>query len=78
MNDKRIKVIHKINEGVSKARNLGLSISTGDYICFVDSDDWIALDTYEYCMFLLERNEGANAIQFDVMLTSDEMQCLHR
>ena len=38
LNDKRIKVIHKINEGVSKARNLGLSISTG--IIFVL---WIAM-----------------------------------
>jgi glycosyltransferase involved in cell wall biosynthesis len=37
--DSRIKVIHKENEGVSKARNLGLQFSNGEYICFVDSDD---------------------------------------
>lgn len=39
--DKRIHVIHKENEGVSKARNAGLKIATGDYISFVDSDDWL-------------------------------------
>lgn len=45
--DERIKVIHKKNGGVSSARNLGLEKSTGDYIAFVDSDDWIDLDMYE-------------------------------
>ena len=71
-NDRRIRVIHKSNGGLSDARNYGIEAAQGKYLAFVDSDDWIALDTYEYCMFLLERNEGANAIQFDVMLTSDE------
>ena len=37
--DSRIKVIHKPNGGVSSARNSGLEIASGDYICFVDSDD---------------------------------------
>lgn len=39
-NDKRIKVIHQINRGVSAARNVGLDFCSGDYITFVDSDDW--------------------------------------
>lgn len=39
--DSRIKVYHKENEGVSKARNLGLECSTGDYIVFVDADDFV-------------------------------------
>lgn len=39
--DQRVKVIHKENGGVSSARNLGLSIATGEYVTFVDSDDWI-------------------------------------
>ena len=38
--DKRIKVIHKDNGGVSSARNYGINISSGDYICFLDSDDY--------------------------------------
>lgn len=39
--DKRIKVIHKKNGGLSDARNAGIEIATGNYICFVDSDDFI-------------------------------------
>lgn len=39
--DKRIQVIHKENEGVSKARNKGIEIAKGDYITFVDADDYI-------------------------------------
>lgn len=45
--DSRIKVIHKENGGVSRARNEGLRVSTGDYIGFVDSDDMISPDMYE-------------------------------
>ena len=39
--DSRIRVIHKENGGLSDARNAALDIATGDYITFVDSDDWI-------------------------------------
>lgn len=45
--DNRIKVIHKINGGLSDARNKGLDIATGDYIQFVDSDDFLELDAIE-------------------------------
>jgi len=44
--DKRIRVIHKENGGLSDARNAALDIATGDYITFVDADDWISPDTY--------------------------------
>lgn len=44
--DSRIKVIHKQNGGLSDARNAGMAIATGDYVGFVDSDDWIAQDMY--------------------------------
>lgn len=44
--DSRIRVIHKENGGVSSARNAALDIATGDYIGFVDSDDWIEPEMY--------------------------------
>ena len=45
--DNRIKVIHKENGGVSSARNIGIKAATGDYISFVDSDDYISALMFE-------------------------------
>lgn len=41
LNDNRIKVIHKENEGLLRARRTGILAASGEYICFVDADDWI-------------------------------------
>lgn len=45
--DNRIKVIHKNNEGIAETRNLGLKLATGQYIGFVDPDDYIENNMYE-------------------------------
>lgn len=45
--DKRVKVIHKENGGLSSARNAGLKVATGDYIGFVDSDDYVHPEMFE-------------------------------
>ena len=57
--DKRIKVIHKENGGVGSARNKGIEKSTGDYITFVDSDDWIEKE------FIHEMLDIANKYKVD-------------
>lgn len=46
--DKRVIVINKKNNGISSARNAGIKIATGEYIAFVDSDDWIHEKYFEY------------------------------
>lgn len=60
-----VKVIHKKNGGLSSARNTGIKQASGDYIGFVDSDDWVAEDTYEYLLkILLQTNSEAAQIDY--------------
>lgn len=55
--DSRVIVIHKENGGLASARNAGLDIAQGDYIGFVDSDDWIESDMYELLYNLCTEND---------------------
>lgn len=56
--DSRITVIHKENGGVSSARNAALNIAKGDYISFVDSDDYIESNMYETLLSLALKNDA--------------------
>lgn len=62
--DCRIKVIHKVNGGPSSARNSGIESASGDYLSFVDSDDWIALDLFERVMKIFDENDP-DIVTFD-------------
>ena len=56
--DARIKVKDKVNGGVSSARNLGIATATGEYIMFVDSDDYIAPDCVETLLGCLKEHDA--------------------
>lgn len=62
LKDSRIKVIHQQNGGLSAARNAGLDIAAGDYIGFVDSDDYIDLNMYEELYNSLKANDADIAV----------------
>lgn len=64
--DSRIVVIHQENYGVSVARNIGIGKARGEYIGFVDSDDWIEPDMYETLLRKAEA-EKADVVMCDVM-----------
>lgn len=59
--DSRIKVIHKKNEGLVRARKDGLSAATGKYIIYVDGDDWIETDFVE-CMLSVVKENNADIV----------------
>ena len=63
--DERIRVIHKINGGLSDARNAGLEVARGELITFVDSDDYIMLDMYSQMI------EALNLYDADISVCGD-------
>lgn len=56
--DNRIKVFHQVNSGVSTARNNGIKHGVGDYIIFVDSDDWLSLNYLECIEYLTSSSDS--------------------
>lgn len=55
--DDRVRVIHQSNAGVSAARNTGLDVARGEYLCFVDSDDYISQNLFSTYLFELKQKD---------------------
>ena len=68
--DKRIKVIHKKNQGVSAARNDGLKLATGEYVIFCDSDDWMTEDACEN-LYMTAKSKDADIVIGDVYIINN-------
>lgn len=68
--DSRIKLIHKENGGLASARNAGMEAATGEYLGFVDSDDWVSPDTYQKMADLIELHHP-DVIRFGYQKVAD-------
>ena len=70
--DSRIRVIHKVNGGVGSARNAGLDVATGDYVCFFDVDDDLHLNMVERSVMLMQQHQAEMLVfGFNVKFMSD-------
>lgn len=69
--DARIKVVHKKNGGLSSARNAGFVVATGEYIGFVDSDDYVDETMYEDLMRVMVQNEKTIVVSSPIIRNTD-------
>ncbi|MCR4692457.1 MAG: glycosyltransferase, partial [Firmicutes bacterium] len=72
--DKRIKVVHQKNGGLSDARNTGLCVATGELIGFVDSDDWIDPNMYKELTTLMNETSADIAICAPILYADGELK----
>lgn len=70
--DSRIKVIHKQNGGLSDARNAGLEVAKGEYILFVDSDDWVSPE-YVAGLYQAVHSTDSDICECDIVKTDREI-----
>ena len=73
--DSRIVIIHQKNQGVSIARNVGIDMATGEWIMFVDPDDWLELDCCSRIMEIADNSED-NVIYFQRQMDDEEGNCI--
>lgn len=72
--DNRVKVLHKSNGGVSAARNSGMEMASGGFVCFVDGDDYVMPDYIEYMLEMLIKNKADIALTTQMFGNFDEKQ----
>lgn len=70
--DSRIKVIHKENGGLSDARNAGMAAATGEYMVFVDSDDWVS-EYYIQALYEAAHYADADICECEMIKTDGEV-----
>ncbi len=73
--DERVKVIHKQNGGVSRARNEGMKVALGEFISFVDSDDWVA-DRFVETLYLVALNNDCDIVECEYIVCDDSNVCV--
>jgi glycosyltransferase involved in cell wall biosynthesis len=70
--DSRIKVIHKINGGLSSARNVGLDIALGKYVTFIDSDDWVIEDYIDILVSAIKKTNSQISVGNTLLVHSKD------
>lgn len=70
--DSRVVVIDKENEGAGPTRNTGMRVAQGDFIAFVDADDWVEFDAYEKCLKIIQE-KGADLLVFGIKVQTDDI-----
>ena len=70
LHDERIKIINQENQGLSAARNAGMKVASGDYLWFIDSDDYVAINACEE--FVKHLCTGCDLIVFNRCLFDDQ------
>ncbi|WP_405327036.1 glycosyltransferase family 2 protein [Fibrobacter sp.] len=74
--DKRFIPIHKKNSGVCDSRNKALDLASGDYVCFMDGDDWFSPDFVEYMMNIIHSTHTKIALSDHLFTTRDQVQII--
>lgn len=74
--DSRVIVHHKDNSGVSATRNAGIRLAHGDYFSFIDSDDYLEPDAYEYMIELIQKH-NVDAVNYEHFVTYTDREAVH-
>lgn len=75
--DNRVKTIHKENGGLASARNAGIEVCTGDYIFFIDSDDWLSDENVLFDFVNLAEKNNADFV-YGLMNTATDMKVIEQ
>ncbi|NTW98359.1 MAG: glycosyltransferase [Geobacteraceae bacterium] len=75
--DSRVCVVHKDNKGVSSARNLGVERAKGDYVSFIDSDDWLEPHAYEHLVCCILEHK-VDAVIFEYFVDYEGVKSVHK